>query len=68
MLESWFTCTAEEAANYEIEPRLIPGDRGFYAVNEDMHQDLVAQLKSGQRRWEGFTNHGARSFKQGPLL
>jgi hypothetical protein len=68
MLESWFTSTAEEAANYEIEPWLIPGDRGFYAVNEDMHQDLVAQLKSGQRRWEGFTNHGARSFKQGPLL
>lgn len=68
MLESWITNTAEEAAKYEMEPWLLLGDRGFYAVNEDMHEDLVAQMQGGRRRWEGFMNHGARSFLQGPLV
>ena len=68
MLESWITKSAEEGATYEIKPRLIPGDQGFYAANEEMYKDLIDQLKRGRRRWDGFMDDGARSFHQGPLL
>lgn len=67
MLKSWFTQGPEEAAQYEIEPWLLPGDRGLYAVNEEMYKDLMDQLKRGRRRWDGFMNDGTRSFHQGPL-
>ena len=68
MLESWITKSAEEGATYEIKPRLIPGDQGFYAANEEIYKDLINQLKRGRRRWDGFMDDGARSFHQGPLL
>ena len=68
MLESWITKSAEEAATYELKPRLIPGDQGFCAVNEEMYKDMIGQIQSGRRRWNGFMNDGARSFGKGPLL
>lgn len=67
MLEAWFTQSPEEAAQYEIEPWLLPGDRGLYAINEEMYKDLMDQLQKGQRRWDGFMSDGARSFRKGPL-
>jgi hypothetical protein len=52
MLESWITKSAEEAATYELKPRLIPGDQGFCAANEEMYKDLMDQLERGRRTME----------------
>jgi hypothetical protein len=68
MLETWFTTTVEGFPNDEIEPWLLPGDRVSHTVSKDIHQDLINQIQTGRRSWEGFRNYEARSFMQGQLL